>query len=50
MILWLSVLGACVLTAIAVARMLDRAERRHARHLGRRDPDWGDWPPDQMAQ
>lgn len=43
MIIWLSVLGAVVLTALAVARMLDRARVR------RRDPDWGDWPPDQMA-
>jgi hypothetical protein len=43
-ILWLSVLGVCLLTAIAVTRMLDRAQR------ARRDADWGDWPPDQMAQ
>lgn len=44
MILWLSVLGVFVLTAVAVARVLARGERK------RRDTDWGDWPPDQMAQ
>lgn len=43
MILWLSVLGVCVLTGVAVARWLDRSDRRA------HDTDWGDWPPDQMA-
>ncbi len=43
MILWASVAGAIALTAGAVARLLGRARPR------RHDPDWGDWPPDQMA-
>ncbi len=45
MILWASVVGAILVTAGAVGRFLSRA-----RPPKRRDPDWGDWPPDHMAQ
>jgi hypothetical protein len=45
-ILVLSLIGAGVAVAAAVARMVtgDRA-----RPTGERDRHWGDWPPDQMA-
>jgi hypothetical protein len=43
-IAWLSLFGAVVLTALAAWRF------RHASPRRRHDPDWGDWPPDQMAQ
>jgi cytochrome c-type biogenesis protein CcmH/NrfF len=43
-ILWLSVVGAAVLIAVAVVRMLRRRDQRRPH-----DVHWGDWPPDQMA-
>jgi hypothetical protein len=45
MIVWLSVVGAIVATAIASIRMWGRRTSR----MTRRD-DWGEWPPDQMAR
>jgi hypothetical protein len=45
MILWLSVVGAVIVIAVAVARML----RRNRRPATPPDVHWGDWPPDQMA-
>ncbi len=44
MIVLLSVIGALAAVAMAARRMWGRSEDS-APH----DPDWGDWPPDQMA-
>jgi hypothetical protein len=44
-IAWLSFLGAVAVTAIAIVRLVHVRRSRP----GRRDPDWGDWPPDHMA-
>lgn len=43
MIAWLSLAGACLLATVAVLRLVRRPP------IERPDPDWGDWPPDQMA-
>ena len=42
MIAWLSLVGAIVVSAVAAWPLRHREPRR-------RDPDWGDWPPDDMA-
>jgi hypothetical protein len=45
-ILILSLIGAGVALAAAVARMVTGDRRRRG---GERDRHWGEWPPDQMA-
>lgn len=44
MSVWVSVTAVAALVFVAVRRMLERGGRPP-----RRDHDWGDWPPDQMA-
>ncbi len=44
MIIALSVIGAVVAVVLAVVSWWPGRPRR------RRDHDWGDWPPDQMAR
>jgi hypothetical protein len=46
---WLGAFGAVVVITAASWWMV-RLHRLEPRHRARRDPHWGDWPPDQMAR
>jgi len=47
MISWLSVIAAAII--VAVASWWETRDRDPAAQDSSRDPDWGDWPSDQMA-
>lgn len=47
MILWISVIAALLLTGVAAAWLWRLV--RPAREREERDPNWGEFPPDQMS-
>jgi hypothetical protein len=46
-ILWLALAGALVAIGVACAWMVER--NRRSGPPRQHDPDWGDWPSDQLA-